>query len=102
MRSAHTFRATTAAALATKRSSMPSKQWRRAAPEVTDEDHRRRAAWPLRARPAQLLYRALGAAAQSRSAHPGPRPICERRDLAAHGACGVRALALRPWAHHGD
>ena len=57
------------------------------------ENRRRSAVRPHRARPAEFLYRPLGAAAQSGAAHPGSRPICERRHAAAHGACRLRALA---------
>ena len=40
-----------------------------------DENHRRLAARSLRPRPAELLYRPLGAAAQSRAADAWPRPV---------------------------
>ena len=51
-----------------------------------------------RARPAEFLYRPLGAAAQSGAADARARPICHRRRAAAHGACRLRALAARPCA----
>ena len=53
---------------------------------------------PHRARPAELLHRPLGAAAQPRAADAGPRAICQRRGAAAHGACRLRALAARACA----
>ena len=52
-----------------------------------------------RARPAELLYRPLGAAAESRAADARARAICQRRRAAAHGACRLRALAARACAH---
>ena len=54
---------------------------------------------PHRARPAEFLYRPLGAAAQSGAADARARPICHRRRAAAHGACRLRALAARPCPH---
>ncbi len=33
---------------------------------------------------------------------PRPRAICQRRHVAAYGACGFRALAARARAHQGD
>ena len=66
-----------------------------------DENHRDSPP-VLSARPAEFLYRPLGAAAKSRAADAGPRPVRQRRDAAAHGACGFRALAARPRPHHRD
>ena len=48
---------------------------------------------PLGARSAELLYRQDGAAAEPRSADAGARALCQRHGAAAHGACGVPALA---------
>ena len=42
---------------------------------------------PDRARPAEFLYRPLGAAAEPDAAHRRARAICQRRHAAAHGAC---------------
>src|SRR3954454_3229812 len=67
-----------------------------------DENHRRLAPYSLGPRPAELLYRQIGAAAQSRATHPWSRPVCERRDATAHGTRGLRPLAPCPRAHHGD
>ena len=53
---------------------------------------------PHRARPAELLHRPLGAAAQPGAPDARPRAICQRRRAAAHGACGLRALAARACA----
>ena len=39
---------------------------------------------------------------EPRAADAGPRAVRQRRDAAAHGACGVRALAARACAHQGD
>ena len=63
-----------------------------------NENRRRSAVRPHRARPAEFLYRPLGAAAQSGAADPRPRPICQRRRAAAHGPCRLRALAARACA----
>ena len=52
-----------------------------------------------RARPAELLYRPLGAAAESGATDARARPICQRHRAAAHGACRLRALAARACAH---
>ena len=70
-------------------------------PGVTENNENlpRPAVRPHRARPAEFLYRPLGAAAESGAAHPRPRPICQRRRAAAHGACRLRALAARPCPH---
>src|SRR5262245_6595895 len=70
--------------------------------EALNEDHRRLPSNPVRARPAQLLYRPLGAAAEPRASDAGPRPIRQRHDAAAHGACRLRPLAPCPCAHHRD
>ena len=67
-RSASTSPAITAAAPAIRRSSMRSRRWRRRAREASDENRRRLAARPLRARPAEFLHRPLGAAAEPRRA----------------------------------
>ncbi len=69
--------------------------------ERSHENHRRLPARPFRARPAEFLYRPLGAAAESAAADARPRPICQRRHAAAHGACRLRALAARACAHQG-
>ncbi len=48
-----------------------------------------------RARPAELLHRPLGAAAQPRAPDARPRAICQRRGAAAYGACGLRPFPAR-------
>src|SRR6185312_6798057 len=92
-KSASTFPATTAAAPAATPSSTPSRRWRRR--ERPNENRRRFSARADRARPAELLYRPLGAATESGAADPGPRAIRQRRGVAAYGACRVRTLAPR-------
>ena len=89
-RSARICRATTAAAPAIRRSSTRSRRWRSAARGSARHENRRRpAARPHRARPAELLYRPLGAAAEPRAPDAGARPVRQRRGAAAHGACGL-------------
>ena len=46
-----------------------------------------------RARPAEFLYRPLGAAPEPEAARAGPRAICQRHGAAAHGARRLSALA---------
>ena len=46
-------------------------------------------------RPAQLLHRQVGAAAQCPQAGRGPRPVRRRHDAAAHGACRLRQEPAR-------
>ena len=71
--------ATTAAVPAIRRSWMRWKPSRRRGTlrGERDENHRRLASYALGPRPAELLYRQIGAAAQSRAAHPWSRPVRE-------------------------
>ena len=94
-KSASRFPATTAAAPAITPSSMRSRRSAQRAREASDENRRRLPIPPHRARPAELLHRPLGAAAQPGAADAGPRAIRQRRGAAAHGACRLRALAAR-------
>ena len=75
---------------------------RRAHSVCGDENRRRHPSRPFRTRPAEFVYRPLGAEAQSRAADAGPGAIRQRRDLAAHGACGVscaRRTRMRAYVH---
>ena len=85
--SANISPATTAAAPATTPSSMRWNQLRKRARERSDENHRQLPARAQRPRPAELVYRPLGAAAESATAYARARAICQRRHAAAHGAC---------------
>ena len=86
-RSASTSPATTAAAPAITPSSMRSRRWPSSAAErpAHERDHRSEVR-----RPAQLLHRQVGAAAQCPQAGGGPRPVRRRHAAAAHGACRLR------------
>ena len=63
-----------------------------------NENCGRPAVRPVRARPAEFLYRPFGAAAQSGAADARPRPICQRHCAAAHGSRRFCAFAARPCA----
>ena len=77
-------------------------RWRKRAREQNHENNRRFTARSLRARPAELLYRPRGASAEPATADARPRPVHQRRDTAAHGACCLLALAARPCPHRVD
>ena len=92
-KSASRFPATTAAAPAITPSSTPSSRWRKRG--TGNENRRRQSSAAHRARPAEFLYRPLGAAAKPGAADARPRAICQRRGAAADGACGVCPFAAR-------
>ena len=62
---------------------------------MSDDD----AARPFRARPAEHLYRPLGAAPEPRAPRAGEGAIRQRHGAAAHGPRRFRALAPCPCAH---
>ena len=98
-RSANISPAIIAAAPAIRPSSMRSKRWRKRARGAKNENHPRLPARAQRARPAEFLHRPLGAAAEFAAADARARAICQRRHAAAHGACGLRALAACARTH---
>ena len=71
----------------TRRSPLPRSARAGGTGEIAHENRRRQSVRPHRARPAEFLYRPLGAAAEPDAADARARAICQRRHAAAHGAC---------------
>src|SRR5712664_766537 len=88
-------RETTAAAPATRRSSMRSKRWPRLAPPGALDERIRRNGEDAPLRRAEQLRRPLGDAPERAAPDARPRPIRRRYRAAAHAARRLCALAAR-------